>query len=257
MTRGYGSPYDYQAAFLDYEGHLLINIDVAFVVDGNQYRAVTNKDGIAQLTESKLDIGNYNITCINLLTGEESTRKLSIVKRISDNKDVKVDFDSGKYFTVKVYGDDGKLAPEGEFVSMSIGIHHYVCRIDANGIAKLKITFNPNTYKVITEYKGYKVTNKIVVKQTLKLAKKTLKAKKGKKLVLKATLKWSSGKGINGKVIKFKFKGKTYKAKTNSKGLAKVTVSKKVTKKLKKGKKYAYSATYLKNTLKGTVKVKK
>ena len=257
MTRGLNSPYDYQAAFLDYDGNVLINIDVAFIVNGKEYRAVTNKDGIAQLTASHLPIGVYDIKSINLLTGEESTRKLSIVKRISDNKDVTTDFASGEYFTVKVWGDDGKLAPEGEFVSMSIGVNHYVCRIDANGIAKLKITFNPKKYTVITEYKGYKVTNKIVVKQTLKLVKKTVKAKKGKKLVLKAKLKWSSGKPIKGKVIKFKFRGKTYKVKTTSKGIAKVTIKKKVTKKLKKGKKYKFTASYLKNTVKGKVKVKK
>lgn len=257
MTRGLNSPYDYQAAFLDYDGNVLINIDVAFIVNGKEYRAVTDKDGIAQLKASHLPIGVYDIKSINLLTGEESTRKLSIVKRLSDNKDVTADFASGKYFTVKVWGDDGKPAPQGEFVSMSIGKDHYVCKIDSNGIARLKITFNPKTYKVITEYKGYKVTNKIVVKQTLKLVKKTVKVKKGKKLVLKAKLKWSNGKAIKGKKIVFKFNGKTYNAKTNAKGIAKVTIKKKVTKKLKKGKKYKFTASYLKNTVKGKVKVKK
>lgn len=49
-----------------------------------------------------------------------------------------------------------------------------------------------------------------------------------------------------------------YKAKTNKKGIAKVTIKKKkVLKKLKKGKKYKYYATYITNTVKGKVKVKK
>ena len=84
-----------------------------------------------------------------------------------------------------------------------------------------------------------------------------MKVKKGKKLTLKATLKWSNGKPIKGKKIVFKFKGKKYSAKTNSKGLAKVTIKAKVTKKLKAGKKYKYSATYISNTVKGKVTVKK
>ena len=46
-------------------------------------------------------------------------------------------------------------------------------------------------------------------------------------------------------------------AKTNKKGVAKVTLKKKVTKKLKKGKKYTYGAKYLTNKVKGKVKVKK
>lgn len=103
----------------------------------------------------------------------------------------------------------------------------------------------------------FNTTNKIVVKQTLKLVKKTIKIKKGQKLVLQAKLKWSNGKAIKGKKIVFKFKGKKYNAKTNSKGIAKVTIKSKVTKKVKKGKTYKYSATYKTNTVKGKVKIKK
>ena len=84
--------------------------------------------------------------------------------------------------------------------------------------------------------------------------KKTVSVKKGKKLVLKAKLAWTlksnKGKSLKGKKIVFKFKGKKYTAKTNSKGVAKVTIKTKVTKKLKAGKKYSFSATYLKNTVK-------
>ena len=49
---------------------------------------------------------------------------------------------------------------------------------------------------------------------------------------------------------------KKFKIKTNSKGIAKVTIKGKVTKKLKKGKKYKFTATYVTNTVKGKVKVK-
>jgi hypothetical protein len=80
--------------------------------------------------------------------------------------------------------------------------------------------------------------------------------KSAKKLVLKATLKSSKGKPLKGKKITFKFKGKTYKAKTNKKGVAKVTIKKKVIKKLKKGKKYTYTAKYVDDKVKGKVKVK-
>lgn len=90
------------------------------------------------------------------------------------------------------------------------------------------------------------------IKLTLK--KVTVK-KSAKKLVIQATLK-SNGKPVKGKIIKFKFNKKTYKAKTNAKGVAKITVKKAVLKKLKKGKKVIYTATYGKITKKVTVKVK-
>ena len=86
--------------------------------------------------------------------------------------------------------------------------------------------------------------------------KKVKVKKSAKKLVLRATLK-INGKAVKGKKITFKFKGKKYKAKTNKKGVAKVTIKKKVLKKLKVGKKVKYQATYLKDTVKYTVKVKK
>ena len=81
--------------------------------------------------------------------------------------------------------------------------------------------------------------------------------KSGKKLVLTASLAKINGKYLKNKIIVFKFKGKTYKAKTNSKGVAKVSIKKSVLKKLKVGKKLSYQATYLKDTVKKTAKVKR
>jgi invasion protein IalB len=74
--------------------------------------------------------------------------------------------------------------------------------------------------------------------------------------VLTATLK-KGKKALKNKKVTFKFKGKTYKATTNNKGIAKVTIKKSVLKKLKVGKKVKYQVTYLKNTVQKTVKVKK
>jgi hypothetical protein len=79
--------------------------------------------------------------------------------------------------------------------------------------------------------------------------------KSAKKLTLQVTLK--NKKVIKGKTVTFKFNGKTYKAKTNSKGIAKITIKSSILKKLKVGKKVTYQATYVKDTVKKTVKVQK
>ena len=257
MSRGWDSPYDYQAEFLDKEGNVLKNTDVQFIVDGKTYTVKTDDQGIGYLTNSHLSVGTHDITVVNPVTGEQRTAKVTIVKRLLENKDITMDFMDGTYYVVLAIGDDGKPVGEGEFVDVMANNIHYSVRTNKDGYARLKINLNPKTYTVTAEYKNTKVSNKLVVKQTLKLVKKTVKVKKGKKLVLKAKLKWSNGKPIKGKKIVFKFKGKKYNAKTNSKGIAKVTIKKKVTKKLKKGKKYTYTASYYKNTVKGKVKVKK
>ena len=257
LTRGINSLYDYEAEFLDKEGNVLADTEVQFVIDGKTYTAKTDEKGTAKLTTSHLGLGTYNVTSINPVTGQQVTKELTIVKRLVENKDITMDFADGTKYKVKVIGDDGNIAPAGEFVSAYINKVYYPLRVTNDGYVYLSINLNPGKYTITVEYKGYTVKNSLKVKQTLKLVKKTVKVKKGKKIVLKAKLKWSNGKPIKGKKIIFKFKGKKYKAKTNKKGIAKVTIKTKVTKKLKKGKKYKYTAKYKTNAVKGKVKVKK
>ena len=119
------------------------------------------------------------------------------------------------------------------------------------------------TYSGDAKYSAFFKTDSLNVKSALKpVTKTTLTLKKvnvkrsAKKLVIQATLK-INGKAVKGKKIKFKFNKKSYTAKTNKKGVAKITVKKAILKKLKKGKKVTYTAKYGKITKKVTVKVKK
>lgn len=119
----------------------------------------------------------------------------------------------------------------------------------------VKCTFENN--KAPTGRDIYGGTTSKCVFNYLKLTLKTVKVKKSaKKLVL--TAKLTKGKTlIKGKKVTFKFNGKTYKAKTSKKGIAKVTIKKSVLKKLKVGKKVSYQAKYSKLSVKKTAKVKK
>ena len=186
------------------------------------------------------------------LVETESEKKKSIIV---------MDFYDGTYYVVRAYDDYGLPVPAGEVIGFHINGRDYNGITNNNGYAKLKINLNPGTYTITARYHNMSISKNIKVKQTLKLVKKTVSVKKGKKLVLKAKLAWTlksnKGKSLKGKKIVFKFKGKKYSAKTNSKGIAKVTIKTKVTKKLKAGKKYSFSATYVSNTVKGKVKVKK
>ena len=58
-----------------------------------------------------------------------------------------------------------------------------------------------------------------------------------------------------GKKIKFKFNEKTYKAKTNKKGIAKVTIKKSELEKLNVGQTVYYQATYSTNTVRKSATV--
>lgn len=98
---------------------------------------------------------------------------------------------------------------------------------------------------------------KVPKDKTIKLTLKTVKVKKSaRKLVLSATLK-QSGKALKGKKLTFRFNKKKYNAKTNTKGVAKVTLKKSALKKLKVGKKITYKVSYGTITISKKVKVKK
>jgi len=126
-------------------------------------------------------------------------------------------FGSGSSYKVRVYDDNGNVA-KGVKVTFKINGKTYTRTTDSNGYAALKISLQANTYTVEASYKDFNVSNKIVVKPTLILKDKSVKRSK----TFSYTVKLLSNKGkiLKNKYVKVKFKGKTYKAKTNSKGIA-------------------------------------
>ncbi|MEE1151471.1 MAG: lectin like domain-containing protein [Methanobrevibacter sp.] len=229
---------------------------VNFTINGKTTTAFTDADGIAKVAITDVP-GTYEVT--TAYNNQTYKNKVTVnlnpsTCKITENKDIKVDYDGGKYFSVKIVSADGKVAASGVSVKFTINGKTTTVKTDANGIARIKITDVPKKYTITSTYDGKSVKNTVTVKQVLKAKKVTVK-KTAKKFTLKATLK-INGKKVKGKKITFKLNGKTYKAKTNKKGIAKIAVKKNVIKKLKKGKKYTVKVTYLKDTIKTTVKVK-
>lgn len=190
--------------------------------------------------------GQGFICCIKAYTVADDTK-------IINNKNISVDYDGGSYFSVKVVTANGHAVGAGAKVKFTINGKTSTVKTDKNGIAKIKIVDIPKKYTITTDYNGKTYKNTVTVKQVLKSTKFSVK-NTDKKLILKATLK-INGKAVKGKTIKFKFRGKTYSAKTNANGIATVTIKQSVIKKLT-GKSYAVKVTYLKDTIKTSVTVK-
>ena len=134
-------------------------------------------------------------------------------------------------------------------VLFNVASKKHVVKTDKKGYESIALALTPNKYKITVSCEGKTVKNKITVKNVIKA--KNLSKKKSKKIKYSASLKTSKGKAIVGKKIIFKIKGKTYKAKTNKKGIASVKL-----KNLKVGK-YKITIQYLKFKLNRTLKVKK
>ena len=249
---------------------------VTLSINGKVYSTVDVKNGQAKVVIPELANGNYQYTITysgdskySPITNEGSMKVNKTTDNPSDNKtnttvfgpvisasDLTALYSSNAVFKVTVNGTDGKLAKNTPVVFKVNGVVFANVNTDANGIATFTVTQVPGKYTVTAEALGSNATAALTVKHVVKLKKVSVK-RSAKKLVLTATLKKVNGKYIVKKKVTFKFNGKKYTAKTNKKGVAKYTIKSKVLKKLKAGKKVTYQATYGKDTVKKTVKVKK
>ena len=162
--------------------------------------------------------------------------------------------------TVKLTSQ-GKALSSKKIKILLNGIN-YTKTTDSKGMATLSVKLKKGTYNAIITYAGDDSTNatshttKITVKNPtktkLKLGDKYINYRQGSKCLFYVKLLTKEGKAIKNQYVTFKVAGKTYTAKTNRKGIAKIYLN------LKKGKhkiKYSFkkNAPYLSS--KGSFKI--
>ena len=262
IKRGVNSPYDYYATLVDADGNPVNGVELTFTINGKTYKATTNESGIATvsanltLTDDKDTV--YNVIVTNPYTLENSTATTTIVPRlIIVSGSLTADYLENPPYVVQAFGDDGNPVGAGETVRIVFGGFEYYLNTNATGHVIRTIGLAPGQYAVYAVYNGYKTKQTVfTVKQVLKVTSGTIK-KTAKSYTLKATLKSSNGKAISGKEIKFTFNGNTYTAKTNSNGIASVTIKSADINKLKAGRTYELRAQYVNDLVKGKIKVVK
>ncbi|WP_296790044.1 hypothetical protein [uncultured Methanobrevibacter sp.] len=256
VTRGYNSNYNYKVQVLTSAGTPLNNTQISISVNGKSKNYTTDASGYATVPFTKLT-KQQTIVVVNPSNDDRKTTKIVVKSRFVGASNVAMYYFDGSKFQVRIIGDDGKYVGKGQTVTIKLNKKTYKVKTSVNGYITLKIpkTLKPGTYKLTATYKGQTIKKAIKVKQNLKTTKKYSVKKTAKKLVIKATLK-NGKKAVKGKKLTLKINGKKFSAKTNKNGIAKFIIKKNVIQKLKKGKTYAVKVTYLKNTIKTTVKVK-
>ncbi len=239
------SQYEFQ--LLDGYGNPLNNTNVSVFMNYRTYSLSTDKDGMVQLNIN-LNPGNNALVITNPVTNEIKTQNIKIMPRICENHDLTMYYGAGKYFKAKFLDDDGNAA-KGVTVRFTFNGKTYIKTTDSKGYASLKISANPLKSTVTAEYKGFRISNNIIIKSTI--ITKNINVKKGKTIKFTAKLLNKNGKILKYKKITFKFKGKTYKVKTNKYGKATL----KITKKYKKGK-YTITSSYGKLKIKNTIRIR-
>ncbi len=240
----------YKIKLTDIYGENLKNKQITYTLNGQTRTGKTDSNGEITLTLSlKTDV--YTLTArfsddedyIN----SSASAKINVKARIIENKDV-TGYDAYKT-TIKfrVYNDGCKFS-KGMKITVKVNKKTYKLTTDKNGYVSLSLKLKKGKYTVTYEYKGYKASNKIIVKKSL--ITKNIKVKKAKTVKFTAKLLNSKGKVFKNKKITFKFKGKVYKVKTNKKGIATLKL-----KKLKKGT-YTIKTSYAKVSVKNKIKIR-
>ena len=229
-------------------------------VDGENYTE-TLTNGKATVDIPELAEGSHNITVSYSGDGKYSPitkssvvvkKHVPVIKLTASNLNML--YTSGKYFKVRLTSDGQPLA--NKCVKITINGKTYSKTTDKEGYASIKISLAPKAYTVKATYGNLTVTKKVTVKSII--TAKNINSKRSAKTVkIKVTLKKVNGKYLKNKKITLKFNKKTFKAKTNKKGVATFTIKNSVYKKLKTNKKYTYQVIYGKDKVKKTIKFKK
>lgn len=211
---------------------------------GNSSNASSGTDG-GNSTGSGSDsnITNSSSGTVNSTNSSTSNaiRKSKISTKIIANNLVKY-YKNGKNLIICLKTSDNKVLP-GKYLSVTINGKTYKGATDKNGKIYLVVNLKKASYNVKIKFAGDKTYKASSKKVTVKVVLPTIKAvkttvKKGKKLQI--LFKNYKGGLIKNQKVSIKIKGKTYTLKTNSKGIASLSL------KLKKGT-YTVSAG-LKNT---------
>ncbi|WP_405306047.1 hypothetical protein [Methanobrevibacter sp.] len=244
----------------------------------NDYLFQTNSKGQVSYSAS-LAVGKHKViiaSADNRYDFKQATKTITVKKASAKitAKKLTTYYKGGKYFTIKLTNTKNKKPIYDAKMNIKLFIsknryYNYNGNTGMNGQIKLSLDqLKPGTYYAVVSgadkknFAAKEVTAKIVIKKApAKLTPKKLTAKKGAKKYFKVTVKnKKTKKVIQGVKVKIKVytgkKAKTYTAKTNAKGIAKISTAK-----LKVGKHKVVVASANKYVVakkaKSTIKIKK
>ena len=222
----------FSITLVDSSNTTLANKTVNFIIDGVNYTSTTDSNGVASVALS-LNPGKY--TAIAYFAGDDDysasgnvSSTINILATIQ-SKSITKYYKGATQYTATFYTSQGTLLTNTN-VQITVNGKTYTKKTNSKGVASLTINLKPGSYKVTSKdpKTGYTLTTTFKVLSTISASSISKVYTDGKKFT--ATFYKSNGKVLANKNIKFKINGRTYTKKTDSKGVASLSL-----KSLKKG----------------------
>lgn len=205
---------------------VLVNKTVNFVINGVSYTGVSDENGVASvnlaLNPGKYETSAYFIGDDDYPASQNLSSAINILGTIQ-SKDITKYYKAGTKYTATFYTTTGNVLANTN-VKITVNGKTYTVKTNGKGVASLAIDLKPGSYKVVATdpITGYKLTTTFKILSTISandMKKVSTDSKKFQAKFLK-----SNGKALANKKVTFKLNGKTYKVKTDSNGIAKLSL---------------------------------
>lgn len=196
---------------------------ISFNVNGIIYTKTTGTDGKASVA-LKLDAGTYLVSASYAnITQSKKVKVLPVVIA----KDLTKTYSTSQSYSATFKNADGSPL-KNKNVKFIVDGKNYTRKTNAKGVATVPVNLKVGTHTLIAVHpKGYRSSNKITVKSSITASDVTKHYLSSK--VFSATFYAKNGKPLANRNIKFQAHGDTFTVKTNSKGVAKITIISKPT----------------------------
>ena len=199
------------------------NTEIDFNINGVFYkRKVTGDKGLAKLNINLIP-NTYIITAYNTVTGERTSNNITVLSRLTENKNITMYEKNGTKYTVRVLDETGNAVGAGENVTFNINGVLYTRTTDSNGYAALNINLMSGNYIITAMYGDSKVANNIKILP--RLVASNLIKKYGTPDQFKAQLLDGKGNPVVGEKITFNINGIFYYRPTDADGFAKLNIN--------------------------------
>ena len=262
----------FRVVFKDKEGNALANKDIKLIFNSTENNFTTDENGAAALVLDLKEVGTYDI--LMSFAGDEKYFASSALGTVTVRKFIpsltvsNVSYkttDGNKVLTATLKDEDG-LALANKTIIFNVNGKNYTATTNEKGIATAKISLTAGgTYLISASFAGNDEFDAKASSAKLTLTKQTTSlTSPNRNFIVTNTAKYiyvtlrdGAKKLLTGKKITAVVNGKTFSAKTNSKGVAKIKLTLTAVKTFRVNLKFAGDSTYSASTKAITVKVTK